>query len=162
MTNKELSIYSKLYDVTENNLAGTGVEMGTCKDVFLKTAQVRPEYADLSLMYDVPADEYVQVMYSLILKRLITDEETDSWKARSFKTEQELKEVVGKTVIAFTERNVKKSVIANYVDSSEEASYSMGRVKKILKRITIKIKAIIPLKIKIALKRVYIKLVNRG
>ena len=73
MTSKELSIYSKLYDVTEENMSGTGVDMETCKDTFMKVLQVRPEQTDLSMMYDVPADKYVQVMYSLVLKRLVTE-----------------------------------------------------------------------------------------
>ncbi len=162
MTSKELSIYSKLYDVTEENLSGTGVDMETCKDTFMKVLQVRPEQTDLSMMYDVPTDKYVQVMYSLVLKRLVTEEEVDNWNARHFNSEQEFKDEVMKAVVSFTERNRKKSVISNYVDPSEEVNYSAGKIKKKFRKIIIKIKALIPLKIKVALKKVYLKIVSRG
>lgn len=162
MTDKELSIYSKLYDITENNLDGTGVEMETCREAFMKVLQVRPEQTDLSMTYDVPRDKYVQVMYSIVLKRLITPEETDNWKARRFASEREYKDEVMKSVISFTERSKKKTVISNYADSSEETSYSVGKIKKKLRKIAGKIKAMIPLKIKVKLKRMYLRIVNRG
>ena len=167
MTNKavalgEQAVYSKLYDVTEGRLLETGDTMKGDKAAFMKSLGVGPDCADLSLLFDVPMDKYLSVLYKIVLNRLVSDEEINDFNARGFDSDEIFKRKALNEVLNSTERNMKGTIIGNYYDTSDVVGHSVGKAKKRAQRLAVKIKGLIPLKVKVALKRAYLKAVSRG
>ena len=160
MTEKEKSVYSKLYDISSENLQAAGMTMSTHKDTLMASLDLKPDVTDLSIMYDVPRDKFLQVLFYITFKRWIADDEVEKIDDGSLDDEKFKKEVL-KSVYESTERRIKKCVVTNYVDHTNEYTYSIGKFRRRVRMTITKIKAKIPLKTKQKLKDIYLKILNK-
>ncbi len=160
MTDKERNIYSQIYDITQENLQKSGLSMSTHKETLMASLNLRPDATDLSLMYDIPRDKYIQALFYLTFKRWPADDETEKMDDGSL-DDEEFKKTALKSVYESTERRIKKSVVYNYVDYTNEYTYSIGKFRRRVRMTMTKIKAKIPLKTKIFLKDIVNKILRR-
>ena len=161
MTNKEKDIYSKLYDITQDNLVkATGKTMPTFKETFMAAVDLDSSQVDLSPAYDMPTDKYMQVLYYLTYQRWVGQDEEEKYKVENYSSEDEYKGAILKDVFESTERVITKSVVKNYIDYSDSDIKSVGKLKRSIRRFLTKIKAAIPLKYKMAVKKAFLKVIK--
>ena len=162
MTEKERTIYSKLYDITSENLQKAGGTMsGTPKEVLMASLDLKPDVTDLSLMFDIPRDIFVHALFYLTFRRWPADDEIEKLDDGTL-NDLKFKRETLKSIYESTERRIRKSVINNYIDHSNEYVYSTGKIKRRIRITMTKIKAKIPLKWKMAIKGFLNKLLGRG
>ena len=67
---KEQEIYGKLFDITSSNYDSKYGNLKGNRRSFLISVDMKPNQADLSLLDEVPASEFLEAAYIAILKRL--------------------------------------------------------------------------------------------
>ena len=130
--------------------------MHTSNETLMATLKLEPDKADLSLLYDVPRDKYIQTLFLLTFRRWATEE--DEQMDKGDMSDEDFKQAVQKSVYESTERRIKKGVVYNYVNHSNEYTYSVGKFKRRVRLTMTKIKAKIPLKVKQPIKDLYLKI----
>ena len=158
MTEKELNVYSKLFDITEQKLSENGKSMQTCRKAFLKTLNISPDEVDLSEMYDVSDDNYRQVLYTVILNRFVGKEEISQRGLGNFESSKEMKEKTLNDALSLTERYQNKTIVSNIPNLNDAEEQRIGLLTGKLRKLKIRIKMLIPRKVKIFLKKIYIKI----
>lgn len=162
MTEKERAIYSKLYDITSENLQKAGGTMSsTPKEVLMTSLELKPDAADFSLMLDIPRNIFVHAIFYITFRRWPADDEIEKLDDGTL-NDLKFKRETLKSIYESTERRIRKSVITNYVDHTNEYIYSTGKIKRRIRITMTKIKAKIPLKWKVAVKSFLNKLLGRG
>lgn len=162
MTDKERTIYSKLYDITSDNLQKAGGTMNsTPKEILMATLELKPDAADFSLVYDIPRDILVHALFYITFRRWPADDEIEKLDDKSL-NDLKFKRETLKSVYESTERRIRKGVVSNYIDHTNEYVYSTGKFKRRVRITMTKIKAKIPLKWKMAVKGFLNKLLGRG
>ena len=161
MTDKERTIYSKLYDITSDNLQKAGGNMScTPKEILMASLEFKPDVADFSLMYDIPRDMFVHALFYITFRRWPADDEIEKLDDKSLNDFKFKRENL-KSIYESTERRIKKSVVNNYIDHTNEYVYSTGKFKRRVRITMTKIKAKIPLKWKVTVKGFLNKLLGR-
>ena len=161
MTQKETDTYSQLFDLTEERLVEVGGgKMPTFKETFMNSLDLDPVNTDLSRAYNIPADKYMQVLYFLLFQKWVAKDEEERFKLEDYASEDDYKNAVLKDAYDSTERAIYKKVVSNYVDFSNENVKAVGKVKRKIRRTFTKIKAAIPLKYKMAVKKVFLKIIK--
>lgn len=160
MTEKEKSVYSKLYDMSMENLQKNGMTMTTAKETMMASLTLEPDKTDLSIMYDIPRDIYIQVLFYITFRRWVADDEIAKMDIKNLDDETFRKALL-KSVFDSTERRIKKSVVYNYIDYSNEYTFTIGRFKRRFRMTITKIKARIPLKFKKKVKDIILKILHR-
>ncbi len=162
MTDSERNTYSKLFDITEQNLLDAGCDkMPTFKETFMASLELDPAASDLSLAYGIPKDKFMQVLYYVAFRRWVAEDEVKERLSEEYSSDEEFKNLILKNVFECTERAIKKKVVFNYADLSDEGIQAVGRFKRKVRRTLTKIKAAIPLEQKMAVKKIFLKIINR-
>ena len=111
MTQKERNVYSELYDICFDNLKAYGIEeMTTKKETLLASLDLMPDTTDISLVYDVPGNDFVQALFYITFDRWAQPEEILKLKDDSL-SERDFKDKVLRTVYESNERRIKKKYI---------------------------------------------------
>ena len=152
MTQKERNIYSELYDICFDNLKAYGIEeMTTKKETLLASLDLMPDTTDISLVYDVPGNDFVQALFYITFDRWAQPDETQKIKDDSL-SERDFKGKVLRMVYESNERRIKNKVITNFIDYSGQYSVRVGKLKRRIRITKTKIVARIPLMWKVAIK----------
>ena len=155
MTVKERDIYSKIYDITEENLQGSGVEMVSYKETLMASLYQEPSFVDLSVMNDIPREKYVQALYYILFGRWVINDEEKSFYEDVNESDKDFKARVLSKTYNSTERMHAKRVVKNYLNYSGEGNLKVGKFKRKLLKIYAGIKAIIPLSVKSKIKNLF-------
>ena len=159
MTQKERDIYSNLFDITEKNLTDSGMQPRPAyKETLMAALELDPVNTDLSGVYNIPAKKFMQVLYYLLFQKVAAEDEEARFNIEDYSSEDEYRKAVLKDAFESTERAIHKKAVTNYVDFSNADIKTVGKAKRKIRRIITKIKAAIPLKYKMAVKKVFLKI----
>lgn len=156
MTDYERDIYSKIYDITEDNLKDSGLDMVTYKDTLMASIDQEPSFVDLSQMNDIPREKYVQALYYIMFGRWVINDEEQSFYSDSNESDKDFKLRMLSKIYNSTERMHGKRVVANYVDYSKDGNLKDGKFKRNLLKVYANIKAKIPLGVKSKIKNLFL------
>ncbi len=164
MTAKEKEVYSKIYDISLDNLKAYGVDNMsnlTNKETLIASLDLEPDATDISMAYDVPRNVFVQAIFYITFKRWAQPDELEKIRDDSL-SDRDYKRAVLRSVYESTERRIKNKVVYNYIDYTGEYTFTVGKFKRRIRMTLTKIKARIPLKWKMAVKGFLNKLLGRG
>ncbi len=156
MTDYERDIYSKIYDITEDNLKGSGLDMVTYKETLMASLDQEPSFVDLSVINDIPKERSVQALFYILFGRWVINDEEKTYYTDSNDNDKDFKIKLLSKIYNSTERMHAKRVIANYVDYSGESNLKVGKFKRNLLKFYANIKAKIPLGVKSKIKNLFL------
>ena len=133
----------------------------TNKETLVASLDLEPDATDISLAYDVPRDVFVQAIFYITFKRWAQPDELEKIRDDSL-SDRDYKRAVLRSVYESTERRIKNKVVYNYIDHTNEYTFTVGKFKRRVRMTLTKIKAKIPLKWKMAVKGFLNKLLGRG
>ena len=161
MTEKEKEVYSKIYDISLGNLNAYGMEnIITNKETLITSLDLKPDATDISTTFDVPREAFVQAVFYTTFTRWAQPDELEKIRDDSL-SDRDYKRAVLRSVYDSTERRIKNKVVYNYIDHTNEYTFTVGKFKRRVRMTLTKIKAKIPLKWKMAVKGFIYKLLGR-
>ena len=142
MTAKEKEVYSKIYDISLDNLKAYGVDNMsnlTNKETLIASLDLEPDATDISMAYDVPRNVFVQAIFYITFKRWAQPDELEKIRDDSL-SDRDYKRAVLRSVYESTERRIKNKVVYNYIDYTGEYTFTVGKFKRRIRMTFTKIK----------------------
>ena len=156
MTEAEKSIYLNIYDIVEENVSKNGEDMVSYKETYVSSLELDTSFADLSLLEGIPKDKFMQALYYCLFYRWISKDEEAAFNS-SEKDEEELKQELIDKVYNSTERVTANRVVSNRSSYSADGNKKIGKLKRRIIKTIARIKAAIPLSIKVKIKNLLVK-----
>ena len=122
----EKKIYGKLYDITADHFDAQYGNLRGSKETFLASLGMEANRADLGLLDEVPAKDFLETAFITILKRWPEDEVIQAWdKRRSTMGEVEYKNAIISTVVNSRERAAVGVTVTNnhYVAAQKQPQF---------------------------------------
>ena len=118
LSEKENSIYKQLYDITSKNFDGRYGTLQGSKGAFIASVNLEPHRTDLSVLADVPIDDFLEASYFSVLRRFPDATAAEIWKQkRPTMSEETYKEKVVFSLINSRERSIRGVTVYNNIFS---------------------------------------------
>ena len=80
VTEKEIEVYRKLFDVAADNMESAGLEMEIDRDAFLAVVHMHPHKADMLRLSNLSKRGFVQAAFASMLHRYPEEGSVRAWK----------------------------------------------------------------------------------
>ncbi len=108
LTEKEMEIYGNLYDITSKNYDPDYGKLQGNRSAFLTSVNLESFRSDLSVLENVPTDEFLEAAYIAIVRRFLDSPAEQMWKEkRGTLKEDTYKELITGSLMNSRERLLK-------------------------------------------------------
>lgn len=127
VTEKEIAVYGKLFDIAAGNMEAAGKKMEIDRDAFLAVVHMNPHKADISRMAHLSKRGMVQALFASMCHRYPDDGAFAVWRDREGLDDFEYRKILTKSLRNAKETKVKQvSQVKNpYFDGETEEIRTM-------------------------------------